>query len=458
MSTQGLNIDPNAMNDPRMRGGLLRALLGTGGAGEDQPWSEQMPATQNPDAVTPGKNNLSTPDITPNRIDDDHARSLGDDFVNQAPEMASASRMNLADAIRAQQTAQPDRLQQMQSEYDQLGQRPQHSLKQKIGLALMGIGGGRGAVQQALGSEQNPRNSQREKLLQEMEAEKRLQEQEQIEGERQVGQQKSEDARLYAQQDREDARLKDQMNMAQPEHMDTDQGPIQYNRETRQWEPISVNGQRVGAKAQPKPDSSEQQFFDSPEEQGKTLGQKVSDYAARTQKPERAPRDKTDDIATKEKVLTYWQPTLDSAERANVMSKNYVDATQNHNQQAMLSLLANHLGMTMGLQKGARMTKDIIREAQQSQPWLQGVAAKFDKDGYLSGVTLSPPQMKQMLDLGFERYREDVKKSRSQAGYIGVSDEPARQLGRESASYYLQAAGGDANKARAMAKQDGWTF
>ena len=164
------------------------------------------------------------------------------------------------------------------------------------------------------------------------------------------------------------------------------------------------------------------------------------------------------DTATREKVLTYWQPTLDSAERANVMSKNYLDATQNHNQQAMLSLLANHLGMTMGLQKGARMTKDIIREAQQSQPWLQGVESKFDKDGYLSGVTLSPPQMKQMLDLGFERYREDVKKSRSMSGYIGVQDEPSRQLGRESASYYLQASGGDANKARSMAKQDGWTF
>ena len=99
-------------------------------------------------------------------------------------------------------------------------------------------------------------------------------------------------------------------------------------------------------------------------------------------------------------LLKLYEPAQDSAERFNVMAKNYEDAVKNHDQQAMLSLLANHLGMTMGLQKGARMTKDIIHEAQQSRPWLQGLQAKFDKDGYLTGVTLSPEQMRQMVDLG----------------------------------------------------------
>lgn len=113
------------------------------------------------------------------------------------------------------------------------------------------------------------------------------------------------------------------------------------------------------------------------------------------------------------------------------MARNYREAVDHNDQQAMLSLLANHLGMTMGLQKGSRLTKDIIQEAQKSRPWLQGLAAKFDKDGYLSGVTLTPQQMKQMLSLGVERYREDVNKSRSMAGYLGVTDEPPRKINKE---------------------------
>ena len=63
-----------------------------------------------------------------------------------------------------------------------------------------------------------------------------------------------------------------------------------------------------------------------------------------------------------------------------------------------------------------------------------------------------------MLDLGFERYREDVKKSRAMSGYIGVTDEPPRHISKEAARYYAEGAGGDAGKARAMATEDGWTF
>lgn len=164
------------------------------------------------------------------------------------------------------------------------------------------------------------------------------------------------------------------------------------------------------------------------------------------------------DAATKEKVLTYWQPALDSAERFNVMARNYQDALKDHDQQAMLSLLANHLGMTMGLQKGSRLTRDIIHEAEQSRPWLQGLQAKFDKNGYLTGVVLTPQQMAQMMTLAEGRYAQDVAKSRSMAGYVGVNDEPERKLGREGAAYYLSISNGDKNKARDAARADGWQF
>jgi hypothetical protein len=162
--------------------------------------------------------------------------------------------------------------------------------------------------------------------------------------------------------------------------------------------------------------------------------------------------------ADRNAVLKAYEPTLQSAERMNVMTDAYEKAIKDHDQQAMLNLLANHLGMTMGLQKGARMTKDIIHEAQQSQPFLQGIKSHFDKDGYLSGVTLSPQQMRQMVNLGQQRYIEDAKSSRAQAQYIGAKDDgPERIPGKATIRYYLGLANGDQAKAKHLAQDDGWT-
>ncbi len=157
-------------------------------------------------------------------------------------------------------------------------------------------------------------------------------------------------------------------------------------------------------------------------------------------------------------LLKLYAPAMDSAERFNVMAKNYEDAVKNHDQQAMLSLLANHLGMTMGLQKGARMTRDIIREAEQSRPWLKGMEAKFDSDGYLTGVNLTLGQMKQMVNLGRERYSEDYSKAKSEAAYMGDTGEgPERRPNSSTINHYIALANGDVNKAKDLAKQDGWS-
>jgi len=78
----------------------------------------------------------------------------------------------------------------------------------------------------------------------------------------------------------------------------------------------------------------------------------------------------------------------------------------------------------MGLQKGARLNQAIISEAEQSRPWLEGMKAKFDDRGYLTGVVLSPQQMRQMEELGVQRYQSDVQKARYAAPFAGVNDEP----------------------------------
>jgi hypothetical protein len=163
------------------------------------------------------------------------------------------------------------------------------------------------------------------------------------------------------------------------------------------------------------------------------------------------------DVAARKAVYTAYQPVMDSAERFNVMSKNYEDAIKDHDQQAMLSLLYNHMGMTMGLQKGARMTQALIKEAQDSQPWLKGMEAKFDKDGYLSGVTLSPMQMQEMVHNAQGRYSEDVQKARNEAGYLGATDDgPDRTPNSSTINYYLSKANGDVTQAKKLAEADGW--
>lgn len=88
--------------------------------------------------------------------------------------------------------------------------------------------------------------------------------------------------------------------------------------------------------------------------------------------------------------------------RLETMTQNYDDGLKG-DQQAMLSLLANHIGMTLGLQKGARITQAIYDEAMASAPIIGRIASHFDKRGYLTGVTLTPEQMKQMMDLAEQK-------------------------------------------------------
>jgi len=107
--------------------------------------------------------------------------------------------------------------------------------------------------------------------------------------------------------------------------------------------------------------------------------------------------------------------------RYRSMNDSYPKA-QKGDQQAMMNLLTNHIGMTLGLQKGARITKDILQEAQKSTPWLQGVEAKFDDRGYLSGLTLTNEQMGQMMDLAKSQRVDAWQRASDSADQAGVKD------------------------------------
>jgi hypothetical protein len=165
-----------------------------------------------------------------------------------------------------------------------------------------------------------------------------------------------------------------------------------------------------------------------------------------------------EDIKARQEIAKIYGDPMSSAERYNVMTDSLDKALKNHDQQAMLNLLTNHIGMTMGLQKGARITQAILQEAQKSQPWLASMKAKFDQDGYLSGVTLGPEQMHSMVDLARGRFSQDVVKARSLAKYAGAEDDgPERTPSLSTMHYYLDQAGNNVQKAKQLASEDGWS-
>ena len=106
--------------------------------------------------------------------------------------------------------------------------------------------------------------------------------------------------------------------------------------------------------------------------------------------------------AAKKVVDTSTSDYNQSLDRLQTMESNLKSGMRG-DQQAMLSLVANHIGMTLGAQKGARITRAVWDEATESAPLLQRASARFDDRGYLLGVTLTPDQMRQMVELGVEK-------------------------------------------------------
>jgi hypothetical protein len=134
------------------------------------------------------------------------------------------------------------------------------------------------------------------------------------------------------------------------------------------------------------------------------------------------------DHAGAQRYVTSAKNDLVQAEsRVTTMDQNQKDALAG-NQQAMLSLVANHIGMTLGAQKGARITRAVWEEAIESAPWIEQKASKWfhtDEngdhifDGYKGGVTLTPDQIKQMVGLAHQKVdtlRDQVQNMKKEMG------------------------------------------
>lgn len=102
----------------------------------------------------------------------------------------------------------------------------------------------------------------------------------------------------------------------------------------------------------------------------------------------------------------------DAVQRVRTMDDNLKDFEKTGNQQAALSIVANHIGMTLGAQRGARITRAVWEEAINSTTWAGKEAAKWFHedvngdmifDGFKSGVTLTKEQAEQMVHLAHQK-------------------------------------------------------
>ena len=140
-------------------------------------------------------------------------------------------------------------------------------------------------------------------------------------------------------------------------------------------------------------------------------------------------------MTNKEKVLTYYDPVFSADDRLKLMEGS-LPAALKGDQQAMLNIVANHVNMVMGVPRGkvGRVPQTLFQEAEKSAPYLQRIGAKFDKDGLLSGVTLTPQQMKSMVELGKQTLAQEKASADSKLDYLGIPPEDRPQIQSKAAA------------------------
>ena len=71
-----------------------------------------------------------------------------------------------------------------------------------------------------------------------------------------------------------------------------------------------------------------------------------------------------------------------------------------------------------------RPTKALFDEAANSQPWLQSVTKRFSPDGVLIGITLSPEQIQNMVDLAPMLTQADQSALEQMQSQLGTTMNP----------------------------------
>lgn len=416
MVDEELGMPPE--DNPMRRRGLLSALMGTGEGFSDSAGPSLKEAMNSPTSDPSSMRGSYNPDAPPqtDRIEDDRTHPHGGGAMNTNPGDEQLTPWT------PQQQGQ-DRLAVLMDRYNHASDpQPQQpmSLKQKVlkgallaaPVAAGAFGGAEGlgaaltgemqGVNQGLQRRQSRQdmlnaqaNQNKQKLLDQILAEQRMDTSENLADKRLTLQERMQSEREKYQTDSQ-ARMFGQQNQ--------------------------IEGQREAARNQTLKDQMAEQ--DKRQQAGFGEQEKLQgmrDAASdRRQAASDARRDHADNMKWQGVASKRYETAMDAEQRLSRMEASYKEATTKGDQQAMLALLTDHIGMTLGLQKGARITKDILNEATQSQPWLAKMEAKFDDRGYLSGVTLGPDQMRQMLQLGYGARDRAVQGAYDESQLYGV--------------------------------------
>jgi hypothetical protein len=122
-----------------------------------------------------------------------------------------------------------------------------------------------------------------------------------------------------------------------------------------------------------------------------------------------------------EKDKTVYQPAIDADQTLSEMMKEQ-QGGDSGSPQDDIALLFNHMRMTIGAVKGARLNQTQINEAITARPWLQGIYAKVQAG--VKGTFLTKEQRQNMIDLAALKRNEIWANARRAAAQRGIQGEP----------------------------------
>ncbi len=118
-------------------------------------------------------------------------------------------------------------------------------------------------------------------------------------------------------------------------------------------------------------------------------------------------------------LSAFYDKALNANERLSQMEESNLHP----NAQNDVSMLMNHIGMTLGAQKGARITQDMIKEAEQARGLPDGFLVNLVQKTQ-NGEMLSPLQRLQMLQMGEAARNLAWQAARQKAELWGLSAPP----------------------------------
>lgn len=262
-----------------------------------------------------------------------------------------------------------------------------------------------------------------------------------------------------------------QQKAAKPEVIETSQGPLQWNADKNAWEPVKVNGQPVAAKATepkenkavagtldgkpawgvqtekgwidpqtqkpipnfaPTPSFAETGYYEPVEVPTPNGGMAPAIFDRRTGKTTLSPTNNAPIPREAAKPVDEALGTARGMDRLEGAQKDILAAVEKRgdkgpmgggpylNGPESMQFVANHIAMTFGAVKGARVGRDLIEQHVQARDLDQATEAAAQK--VLSGGIITYSQAQQMMQTAAINRKRAWQQAKDAATQYGVPD------------------------------------